>query len=434
MPSSLWSRLKQNALLTLSGGSWSENLPQETRKNLRWFFLDGGIGACLDGVVAPFLSVYLLALGATSSNIGLMTSLAGLSGTLMLLPGAMLAERTGKRKLLFALCGAGFARFTILISGLLPFFLSPSTAIAVMIILKVIADGLGNFSGPAWTSLAGDVVPPAWRGRYFGARNFFMSVTGMAATDLAGLLISHFRYTLGYQVAFMLAFLAGLISTTLFLQVHDPGGQPATESVALRPALRSMAADPYFRHYALFGLIWNLSIGVAGPYFVIYLVQNLKGTPTDVSLYNIAASLAALPALRLFGSLSDSWGMRKVMLLTGFLIPLVPSSWILARLPWHAILINAFAGLVWGGFNLCSFNLLLSMAPSDKRARYAAFFQVVVALSSATGTFFGSLIIARFSYLPIFVISAVGRLVGIIYFTRFVRPTDREPLERPRTA
>ena len=425
MLTSFWFRLKQNIILGLSGGSWSENLPASTRKNLRWFFLDGGLGACLYGIVAPFLTVYLLALGATSSHIGWMTSLAGISGTLMLLPGAMLTERTGKRKLIFVLCGAGFARLTILISALLPFFLSRTASIVWLIVLKVVADGLGNFSGPAWTSLAGDIVPSAWRGRYFGARNFIMSITSMTATYLAGLLISHFRATLGYQLAFILAFLAGLGSSILFMQVQEPAShasQPAAEAIAMKPALQSMVADPIFRHYALFSLIWNLSIGVAGPYFTVYLVQNLKGTPTDVSLFNVMSGLAALPALRLFGSLADNWGSRKVMLVTGFLIPLIPSIWIFARVPLHGILINILAGLLWAGFNLCSFNLILSLAPSEKIARYAAAFQVVVALSSASGTFLGSLIIPRFGYLPIFLLSALGRMIGILYFARSVHP------------
>ncbi len=311
----LW--IKENAERTISGGAWAKAVSYSTQKNLRWFFLDGVLGASLDGIAGPFLTLYMLALGATIGQIGLMTSLAGLCATFMLLPGALLAERSGKRKLIFVLCGAGIARFTILASAFLPFILTPSVAIYFIIALKVIGDGLGNFSGPAWMSLAGDIVPLAWRGRYFGSRNFFMSISSMAATFLAG-----------------------------------------------------------------------------------------------------------LPALRLFGHLSDHWGAKKVQLVTGFLLPLLPPIWILARVPLHGILINIPGGILWAGFNLASFNFLLALAPSEKRARYTALFQLAVALSSAAGTFLGSLIISRWGYFPIFALCGIGRFVGIFYFAQFVHLKD----------
>ena len=180
--------------------------------------------------------------------------------------------------------------------------------------------------------------------------------------------------------------------------------------------LQTFLEDRVFRHYAVFGIIWNLSIGVGGPYFTLFMVQSLKATPTDVAIFTIAGSLSALPALRLFGHLSDSWGARKVMLVTGWLIPLLPLAWILARVPVHGTLINIPGGMLWAGFNLAAFNYLLSLAPSEKRARYAALFQVAVALSSAFGTFLGSLILTHWGYLPIFAVSGIGRFLGMAYF------------------
>jgi len=366
----------------------------------------------------------MLALGATSSQIGQMTSLAGFFGTLMLLPGAMLSEHTGKRKLIFVLCGAGTARFSILLFALLPFVLARPAAIYVIIVIKIMADGLGNFSGPAWTSLAGDIVPLAWRGRYFGSRNFFMSVGSMLATFLAGLLISHYTSIAGYQVAFGLAWVAGMTSTFFFLHVKEPKITPAAPGAvtfSIKSVLQTFTEDRFFRHYAFFSILWNLAIGVGGPYFILYAVQSLKATPADVGIYTIAASLSALPALRLFGHLSDTWGNRKVMLVTGLLIPLLPLAWILTRGPLDGVLINIPGGALWAGFNLAAFNFLLTLAPSEKRARYAALFQITVALSSAIGTFLGSLILTHWGYFPVFALSGIGRFIGIGYFIWFAR-------------
>ena len=99
---------------------------------------------------------------------------------------------------------------------------------------------------------------------------------------------------------------------------------------------------------------------------------------------------------------------------------ILPLCWILTRAPIHGTLIIIPGGILQVGFNLASFNFLLSLAPSEKRARYAALCQVAIASSSAAGTFLGSPIVTQWSYYPIFALSGIGRFIGILYFWRFV--------------
>jgi predicted MFS family arabinose efflux permease len=216
-----------------------------------------------------------------------------------------------------------------------------------------------------------------------------------------------------------------MTSTGLFFQIKEPdapAANPKEQTYTLRSVFQTISDDIHFRDYALFGVIWNLAVGLGNPYFAIYMVQGLQASPTQVGLLSIVAGLSGLPALRLFGTLTDSWGARKVQLLTGFLLPLLPPLWILARLPLHGILINIPGGILWAGFNLASLNYLLGLAPSEKRARYAALFQLAVALSSAAGAYLGSIIISHWGYYPVFALCGIGRLAGILYYARFVQP------------
>jgi MFS family permease len=408
----------------VAGGGWATDTPPETRRNLRFFFWDGMLSAGLEGITPTYIPMFMLALGASSSLIGQMSSLGQLLATLVLLPGALVAERTGRRKLLFALCGGGIARFFVFVIALLPFFLSPQSVIYAVIALRVMGDGLGNFSGPGWTSLAGDLVPPAWRGRFFGSRNLAISLFSMASTYLAGRLITHFTGLGGYQLAFGFAFATGMISTLLFLQIKEPPfkREKAQEGAYnLKAVLVDGLADRDFRTYLTFGIIWNLAIGIGAPYFLLYYVQGLHATPVDVSILMIAGMLAGMPGLRLFGHLADSLGNRRVLLICGLIIPILPFFWILARIPLHGMLINSAGGLLWAGFNLATFNFLLALAPPEKRARYAALFQIAVTASTALGTFLGSLIVGRWGYYPIFALTGSVRYLGIFFFARYVR-------------
>jgi MFS family permease len=419
----LWGRLKEGTRLATAGGNWVRAVSLNIQYNLRWFFFDGILSAGQDGIVLTYLSLYLLALGATSGQIGLMAALTSLGATLMLLPGAILAERFGKRKLIVLLSGGGTTRIMILLMALTPFILHGQAAIFFVIGLKVIADGSTNMGLPAWTSLAGDIVPLAWRGRYFGSKNLYMAVSGIATTLLLGNLITQNGSVTGYQIALGVAFLIGCTATFSYSHIREPvsstdAAKPA--AYTLSSLVQTLKDDRNFLYYASFGMVWNLAIGVAGPFFGVYIIEGLKGNANDVGLFSIAGSLAGLPAIRFFGRLSDRWGPRKVMLVTGCLIPFIPLVWVFARLPVHGILFNIPAGLVWAGFNLAAFNFLLSLAPPMKRARYTALYQIAVALSSAAGAAIGGLVVTHFGYIPIFVISGIGRFLGIFLFARFV--------------
>jgi len=66
--------------------------------------------------------------------------------------------------------------------------------------------------------------------------------------------------------------------------------------------------------------------------------------------------------------------------------------------------INLVAGFLWAGYNLASFNLLLTLTPEDRRPRYSALYQVVVTATLAGGAALGGVIAERWGYTSIFVL------------------------------
>jgi MFS family permease len=420
----LFDKIKNDIHLTSAGGSWVQALSKTTQNNLRFFLFDGILSAGQDGIVSSYLSIYLLALGATNGQIGLMSSLASLSATILLLPGAMLSEKLKKRKSIVLLAGGGISRLMILLIAIVPFLIHGSAAVLILIGAKVIADGFTNFSNPPWTSMVGDIVPLEYRGRYFGSRNLFMAAASMICTFLIGQWISPSNSIFHYQIAFIVAVIIGFLSTFSFSRIKEPPiilEKGIHLDISLKSLLDTLRSDVNFLHYILFSFIWNFGIMIAGPFFSVYIIRGLNGTASDVGLFAISGSLAAVTASRLFGRISDRWGPRRLMVVSGFLIPLIPFAWIWVKFPFQGILVNLVAGLMWAGFNLAAFNFLLSLAPSHARARYSGMFQVAVTLASAAGSAFGGVVVTHFGFLPIFALSAIGRLVGIAYFAKFVR-------------
>jgi len=427
---SMGERFWQGVLKTTAGGSWASQLPISVQHNLRAFYFDGLFSSAQDAIVGTYLTLFILALGATNAQIGFLAAASSLAATLMLLPGAMLSEKARSRKIVVLLSGGIISRLMLLVLAVIPFFVHGQTAVIIAISAKVMADANANLGFPAWTSLAADIVPISWRGRYFGMRNIVIGIIGMLVTYLIGQVITSTGSPYGYQIAFGLAFIVGMCSTFSYSQIREPkltAHHHAPLSYSPVSIWQTFRADPNFLAFCVYSMIWNFAINIAGPFFTVYMVKQLNAPAVMVGFISIAASLAGLPAQRFFGPLTDKWGARRVMLLTGFLIPLVPFAWVFTTQAWHPILVNIVSGILWGGFNLAAFNFMLSISSTKELARYSAIAQISVAVSSAVGAALGGQIVTHWGYSAIFICSAIGRLIASLMFARFVKEVHPSP-------
>ncbi len=416
-------RLRQRLRWITAGGPWTQQLPDVERRSLRFFWFDGLFSNASESIIVAYQTLFVLALGATSAQIGLLNAVAGLSAALCLLPGATLVERWGYRQKIVVLSGGWSGRVVLLLLALLPLIFEGPTAITVVIMLVAVRSAANNLCFPAWMSLTADIVPLAWRGRYFASRNIMMSLAGMTTTFLVGQLITDVGGLSGYQWAIGLAFVIGLGATYSFGRIHDPLGvaappKPASREVGLRQWLRE---DRTFWTFCIIMALWNFSLNIAGPFFSVYLVGTLKGTAGFVGILAVIGSLAALPGQRLFGHLNDHWGPRRVQLLTGLLIPFIPLGWALVRSPWQVAPLEFCAGFLWAGYNLPAFNFLLTLIPKESRERYSAIYQIIVTVALAGGALVGGVVAEWWGYQAIFLLTSLGRFITALLFVRFMR-------------
>jgi MFS family permease len=411
-----------------SGDGQAVSLPEATRRNLRWFWFDGLFASASENIVITYLVLYLLAMGATRGQIGLLSSLSSLMAAAVLLPGAMLVERWGRRKQITVLNGV-VSRAAILLLALAPLVIPGPAAVYVMIALSATRDAAINLPYPAWMSLTAEVVPLALRGRYFASRNMAMGLAAMLVVYLMGKLITGMPEPAGYQAAMALAFGLGLLALFSFSHLTDAQSHGATEKgepYSLRSLLSNLGGQPAFLALCGAMALWNFSLNFAGPFFNVYLVQNLGATAAQVGVLSIISSLAGLLVARKAGELADRWGARKLQLVSSLLIPVLPVCWVFFRSPWHVAPLNIASGILWTAHGLASFNFLLALMPAAQRARYSALYQIVVTVALALGAAAGGFAVTRWGFNVVFIGSGVGRMAAALLFARFVRSRGEE--------
>lgn len=419
-----WTRFLRHFRRFTWGGTWASALSSEKRQNLTLFFYDGLFAAASDRIILTYLTIYLLSLGATRSQIGFLSSLSNFAAALILLPAALMVERSGERKRI-TLTAAGGSRLTVLLMALLPLFLFQSNSLIWIVWgLALLREVFNNIGFPAWMALTADIVPMEGRGRYFGTRNFVMGLAGILVALGIGEMITRIGDPLGYQIAFILAVVLGLISMSFFARLRDPlkdkNSSPGVR-YGIKAILTSLKGQRDFILFCVFTAVWNLSINVAGPFFNVFMVDTLNFTAAMIGIVTVANTIANLLVQRRIGALADRWGNRNVAIIFLFLIPLIPLVWGLwVRQMWHALLIEVFSGLFWGAYNLVSFNTLLLKTPEDQRARFSAFYQIVVTLSLAGGAALGAWVIPAIDFKGVTLLSAGGRWLAALLFLLIV--------------
>jgi len=426
MPSSQKFRAQfvYRAQLFIAGGEWALRLPAEAQRNLRHFWFDGLFAAASDTVPINYMTLYFLAVGATSAQVGWFSALTSLAAAVCLLPGALLVERIGHAKDVTVWFGGLGARILLLALALLPFGFSGQTLIWILIGVGVVRALVGNLAFPAWMSLTGSIVPIEGRGRYFGSRNLVMGIAAMALTYLMGEFITLMGSPYGYQIALVLSFATGMVSTYFFARIKEPRvetASPNSMTISLTGLWQELRAAPMFLPLCAAAALWNFALNIAGPFFNVYMAQDLKFTAAMIGVTSVATSITRLITQPKMGELSDRWGPGRVQMVFMFLIPILPFTWIFITQLWQIVALNLLGGILWGAFELSSFNFLLQTMPETQRARYSALYQIVVSAALAGGAALGSVIIEHWGYKLIFFTSFAGRLFAAFVFMLLLR-------------
>jgi MFS family permease len=330
------------------------------------------VNACAGGAI---LTGWAIHLHAGPFLTGLVVALPQMA-QLVQIPAAWSTGWLGHRRAAVGLVTA--SRQVLLPLAFLPFLgLSERAGQALLLAVAAATAVLGVLGNNAWVSWMGELVPRRIRGRYFGKRTAFCTIAGALASAGAGLLLdwARPRGLTGTTLAALqvCAFASGLVTTLLLMRQHDPA--PRAE----RPPMRLAAALAPFRDPSVRGLLryvigWNFAVGIAGSFFALHMLKNLRMGFALVALHGAAVAASRVLAAPLWGRLIDRLGARPVLISCAFGVSTIPLIWLFAteHFLWPLVLDAVMAGALWGGHNLAMFVLPLTATPARGRPYYIA--------------------------------------------------------------
>jgi len=401
------------------------------RANVRCSNANGVLAALAANMVAPFLGIYALRLGASNLQIGLMSSLPAMFSLACAIPGGRVLDRV-EHKQRAAFLTAATARMFFLLYAVAP-LLGEGRQVWFLVAAVALTNLPATLAGVAWQSLVAEAFGPRARARALAMRMRLVSLAAIGPLLLTGRLLDLMRFPLGYQVVFAVAFAIGLLEARLLLRLVELPDDAMPQAGALgtslvrtgRPTgLRDILGDGQFVRFEQAVLVLYLGWGMGGPLFIRYRVSVMGVNNTWLSVYAVAESLAAVAAVVYWARLAEQRGNRTFL---GWLAAGIAGNvWLLAlvvQLP-LGIVPSLWTGVFNSGTNLLLFNALLELAPSGRRATYLAYHTTVINVAQLLGPLLAVLVMDSWGVRAGLVVSGILRVIGgyMLHRTTVRRP------------
>lgn len=408
---------------------------------LRHSIRDGMAFSVQVGAGETYFAAFALFLRATAPQVALLSTLPPLLGSLAQLFSAWLGSFVGRKRVV--LVGASLQSLLWLPILLVPQLFAPYP-VAALLVLLVLYHSANHLTAPQWTSIMRDLVAERRRGRYFGLRTRYTTITTFIALVTGGVVLHVFdtngQTYLGFAIVFTLALAARAVSVYHLSYLHEPASHDTPPDMHIEhwwQSLRSTGAVGFSTYYALM----SAAVGISSPFFTVYMLRDLELSYLQFMALTGTSVFVQFLMLATWGRIADVYGNRLILLVTSIVLPVVPCLWLVWDNFWYLTLIQALSGLTWSGFTLSSGNLLYELVPRTRRAAYVAFHNV----GAAAGVFGGAMIGAALvlvlpprsvligdaavasNLLYLFALSGVTRAVFAALLARRVRE-----LRRPR--
>ena len=261
------------------------------------------------GIISPILPIYAQSLGATLTQVGLLSSAWSISRFVFASPIGRFSDRKGRKRII------AVGLFVYAVVSLLYSMAWDFTSLVTIRLLH----GLGSaMTMPVAMAYAAELSPVGQEGRYMGSINFAM-FGGMGLGPLIGGYFSDV-FTLSTPFYLMGGITATSLALTVFLLPDDR--QRKTRATTVRPSFRKVLSNRLLRASFVYRTVAALGRGSIMGFLSIYmglpiadggLGLSLSATGFIISAGQFGSALLQSP----FGVLADRYDKIRLILIGG---------------------------------------------------------------------------------------------------------------------
>lgn len=401
------------------------NEPQQQeiqKRNFRYVQIDA-VGVSISNVAGPFLPVFLTRLGASNFQVGLLTSMPGITGLILaIVVGRFLQTRRdivswySVSRLLVISCYA--------LTGALTFVLSKEYTIMATLAIWAFATLPQTALAVSFSVVMNAVAGPEGRYALLSRRWAIFGLTSVVMTFFVTRMIDLVEFPRNYEMMFLGLSLGGLISFYFSRQIKLPLQTPpllAPSSSAFDSARNYFSlirGAPAFTSFASKKFVYYSALALSQPILPLFFVREAKATDSQIGTITMAMTMVMLAGYFIWPRASRKYGGRFVLLATTFGMIFYPALTASTHQIPLMILYAAIAGFFQSGLDLVFFDELMKTVPAEYSATFVSLAQSMQYLSAIVAPLVGTWLADSIGLGGALWVSAGLRLLGFVLFLK----------------
>jgi hypothetical protein len=402
--------------------NWSAAPPDATpvqRRNFLMVQIDG-IGIGLASAASPFLAVFMTHLGATTSQIGLLSSMPGFAGLILALQIGSFLQR--QRNIV-----PWYSRARLLVissytlTGLVTVFLPRDLAVLGILAIWALATIPQTMVSICFSVVMSNVAGPRMRYDLMSRRWMILGFTTAVTVAIVGQVLDVVDFPINYQIVFIGLSLGGLISYYFSSHIDLPDvvlrRRPALSARArLKEYADLIRSNKPFVDFMSRRFVFVTGQSFAAPLFPLFFVRVLNAPDAAIGLITTASTFSAMIGYALWVRQSRRRGARFVLLCTTFGLALYPALASLNRSVEVMIGLAALAGVFSAGLSLVFFDELMKTVPDEQSATFVSLAQMLSYLSAVAAPLIATTLATYIGISQALFLSAALNMLGFVLF------------------
>ncbi len=378
----------------------------------------------------PFWGLYILELGGSKSILGALSTLQSFSRLLLQLPGGVIADRFGRRRVIIV---------SSLFAFLPPLIFRLSTH-WTMLIPGIIASSLSALAMPARSALIAESLPPEKRATGFGAYTMSYYLFIVAAYPFGGYIMDRMGVVAGIHLGLVFTFLVTVpvvliqwmfVGETLRPGLSEGGEVGESRRGASLSELRN--APRLIWILIIVAVLSSFGFQIFWSFVVVYCIEVLGMSKMQWSIASVVANLVAACCMIPSGFLSDRGRRKPYIILSQALVSMGSLGYVFST-DFYSVALTRVVGSIGEGLGGNVMGnvggpvwqaLVTDVAPAELRGSILGLMGTLTGFLTTPAPMVGGFLYENTNPQSPFYVSFLLGMLGSVIFAIFVKEPER---------
>jgi MFS family permease len=420
----------------------------EIQKNVRYNTLVGISEALFFGLAMGFVAtstiipLFLDTLTDNTAIIGLISSIHVVGWQL---PQILTANRVAKLArykpmVLKMTIHERWPYFALVVVALLIPKLSATIILSLAFIFLTIQALGGGFTGTAWQSMLGKVIPQNRRGSFFGMQSAGANLFAAASGPMAGVILVKVAYPYNFALCFFFGGFWMIVSWAVLALTREPeretffSDENGEDEAEKKPALgwshfgTIWRGSSNFRFFVLARFFAQFArVGIA--FYTIYGVRHLGMNEANAGILFSVLTLSSTVANPILGWFGDRWGHRRAFAAGVVAMGMSTVSALLATSVAWLYLAFIFAGVGGAAIWTIAMTMTIEFGTEEDRPYYIGMTNTLIAPATLFAPFIGGLLADAMGFDATFTLGVVACILTVFILLFVVDDPQQQKLQ-----